>query len=60
MMRTLSLLLLLSLFALAQEEEKADPEPKQIAWVGDWEEAFKQAKAENKPVLAYFTRSYAP
>ena len=40
----LSLLLLLALLASAQEEEKQDPDAKQIAWVGDWEEAFKQAK----------------
>lgn len=43
-MRTTLLLLLASLCVLAGEEQ-------QIAWVGDWEAAFKQAKTENKPVM---------
>ena len=44
-MRTLFLLLLASL-TLAQDV----PRP-QIAWVGDWEKAFKQARDENRVVM---------
>jgi HEAT repeat protein len=40
----LSLVLFVSLAAGAGEET-------QIKWVGEWEKAFKQAKADNKPVM---------
>lgn len=43
-MRRIAPLLLLPLLSLAADEN-------QIAWVGDWDAAFKQAKAENKPVM---------
>jgi hypothetical protein len=43
-MRAALCLLLASLLTLAQEE-------RQIVWVADWEAAFQQAKAENKPVM---------
>jgi len=33
---------------------------KNAAWVTDYEEARTRAKAENKLIFAYFTRSYAP
>ncbi|MEM8886157.1 MAG: HEAT repeat domain-containing protein [Planctomycetota bacterium] len=43
-MRRLALLLLLALTTLAGEE-------KQIDWIGDWEQAFKIAREQNKPVM---------
>jgi len=41
------ILFVFPLLALSQEDQSA----KQIQWVGDWEQAFKQAKADNKPVM---------
>jgi len=43
-LKTTVLLLALPLLAVADEST-------QIHWVGDWEKAFKQAKAEKKPVM---------
>ena len=45
--RIAAVLVVFPLLGLAQD----DPMAKQIAWVGDWEKAFEQAKAENKPVM---------
>lgn len=36
------------------------PFMKNVKWVQTYEEALKQAKAQNKLILGYFTRSYSP
>lgn len=65
-MRTAVLVLLLASFASAQSfEEKLakkleSPFLKKAAWVLDYDAARAKAKAEKKPIFAYFTRSYAP
>jgi len=62
----LALLLAFSTTAAAQSmEERLEaklkkPFLKNAAWVHDFAEAKKTAKAENKVIFAYFTRSYAP
>jgi HEAT repeat protein len=49
--RTLISLLLLFPLPLVFPRLAVADESTQIAWVGDWETAFKQAKSENKPVM---------
>jgi hypothetical protein len=62
----LALLLAFSTTAAAQSmEERLEaklkkPFLKNAAWVHDFAEAKKKAKAENRVIFAYFTRSYAP
>ncbi len=33
---------------------------KNATWITDYDKALETAKARNKPIFAYFTRSYAP
>jgi len=42
------------------EQKMAKDFVKNANWVTDLETAKKQAKDGNKPIFAYFTRSYAP
>ncbi len=65
----LALLVALSSVAQAKTQEElkqslekklAKPFLKNAAWVQDYDEAKKQAKAQNKLIFAYFTRSYSP
>ena len=62
----LALLLALSATAAAQSMEErleaklGKPFLKNAAWVLDFAEAKRRAKAENKVIFAYFTRSYQP
>jgi len=62
----LALLLALAGSAAAQSmEERLEaklkkPFLKNAAWVLDFAEAKRQAKAQNRLIFAYFTRSYAP
>jgi predicted nuclease of restriction endonuclease-like (RecB) superfamily len=37
-----------------------EPFVSKVPWVLDFAEAMKKAKAENKLIFVYFTRSYAP
>ena len=62
-----ALVLSLGATAVAQDtmEEKLEAKMakefiKSAAWVTDYDKALEQAKAENKLVFGYFTRSYAP
>ena len=65
-MRTWALLLALAASAAAQdleanlEKKLAKPFFKNAAWITDFGEAKRKAKELNKPIFAYFTRSYAP
>jgi hypothetical protein len=43
-----------------RDQKLAKPEFKAAPWITDYEAALARAKAENKLVLAYFTRSYSP
>jgi len=62
----LALLLAFSATAYGQSMEERlaaklkKPFLKNAAWVHDFAEAKRKAKAENKVIFAYFTRSYAP
>lgn len=62
----LALLLAFSATASAQSMEERlaaklkKPFLKNAAWVLDFAEAKRRAKAEDKVIFAYFTRSYAP
>ena len=38
----------------------AKPFAKAIAWELDFKKAMERARTAKKPILAYFTRSYAP
>lgn len=38
----------------------AKPFAKNAAWILDFEEAKRKAKELERPIFAYFTRSYAP
>ena len=42
------------------EQKLAKPFVKNAAWELDYDKALEKAKAENKVIFAYFTRSYAP
>ena len=33
---------------------------KNATWITDYDSALESAKAQNKPIFAYFSRSYAP
>ena len=33
---------------------------KNATWITDYDKALNTAKAQNKPIFAYFSRSYAP
>jgi hypothetical protein len=60
------LLALLAAPALAQtneeklEKKMAKPFVSNITWETDYDKAREKAKAENKLIFAYFTRSYSP
>jgi hypothetical protein len=63
----LALLLAMAATGTAQEtfEQKLEHKLKEpflsnANWVLDYAEAMKKAKAENKVIFAYFTRSYSP
>jgi hypothetical protein len=62
----LALLLAMAATGSAQSnEEKLEAKLKEpfvsnAAWVLDYADAMKKAKAENKVIFAYFTRSYSP
>ena len=42
------------------EKKLTEPFVKAIRWATTLEEALERARKENKPILGYFTRSYAP
>ena len=42
------------------KEKLAKDFVKNAAWVMDFDEAKAKAKETNKPIFAYFTRSYSP
>jgi hypothetical protein len=42
------------------EAKLKEPFVANAPWVLDYAEAMKKAKAENKIIFAYFTRSYSP
>jgi len=42
------------------EHKLKEPFLSNASWVLDYAEAMKKAKAENKVIFAYFTRSYSP
>jgi hypothetical protein len=42
------------------KKKQAAPFVKNGGWILDFTEARKKAIKENKPIFAYFTRSYAP
>lgn len=42
------------------EAELKEPFLQNAPWVLDYAEAMQKAKAENKVIFAYFTRTYAP
>ncbi|MHC4549949.1 MAG: hypothetical protein ACYTEZ_14350 [Planctomycetota bacterium] len=42
------------------EQKLAQPFVKNAAWVTDFDAARKKAREANRPIFAYFTRSYAP
>jgi hypothetical protein len=44
----------------AYARKLAEPFAKHVPWVAEFEEALRRSRAENKLVLAWFTRSYAP
>lgn len=60
--------LVLALAAAAQaqsneerlQEKLKEPFVSNAQWVTDYAQAMELAKKENKVILAYFTRSYAP
>ncbi|HEX5137180.1 MAG TPA: hypothetical protein VFY93_09420 [Planctomycetota bacterium] len=63
----LALLLAMAATSTAQDslEQKLEHKLKEpfvsnAAWILDYAEAMKKAKAENKVIFAYFTRSYSP
>lgn len=62
----LALLLAFSATAHAQSMEELlaakleKPFLKSVAWVHDFSDARRKAKAEDKVIFAYFTRSYLP
>lgn len=43
-----------------KEEVLKDAFLKKAAWILDYDQALAEAKKTGKPVLAYFSRSYAP
>ena len=63
----LPLVLALASAAAAQDgmEEKRDKKLKseflsKAAWITDYSKAREESKKSNKPIFAYFTRSYSP
>lgn len=42
------------------ERKLAKPFVKNAAWIQDFAEAKRKARELQKPIFAYFTRSYAP
>ena len=42
------------------EKKLAKPFVKNAAWVTDFDEAKRKARELQRPIFAYFTRSYAP
>ncbi|MHC4972123.1 MAG: hypothetical protein ACYTG3_07310 [Planctomycetota bacterium] len=42
------------------DQKLAKPFVKNAAWILDFAEAKRKAKELQKPIFAYFTRSYAP
>lgn len=65
-MRTWACLLAFVAAAAAQDlqanldQKLAKPFFKNAAWITDFGEAKRKAKELQKPIFAYFTRSYAP
>ena len=43
-----------------RDEKLAKPVFQRVAWQTDFDAARKQAAESDKPIFAYFTRSYAP
>lgn len=42
------------------DQKLAKPFAKNVAWELDYDKALEKAKASNKLIFAYFTRSYSP
>lgn len=42
-----------------RDEKLAKPVFEKAHWIKDYDEALAEAKKSNKPIFAYFTRSYA-
>ena len=42
------------------EEKMKEPFLKKAPWFTDYDKAREEAKKTNKPIFAYFTRSYSP
>jgi len=64
--RTWACLLALVAAAAAQDlqanldQKLAKPFVKNAAWITDFDEAKRKARELQRPIFAYFTRSYAP
>lgn len=64
---SLSLLMLFCSLGFAQKDLEGEYQKKinseflkKVTWTQTLKEALEQSKAQNKLILAYFTRSYAP